>query len=187
MAIAAGAGQPLPGPPLTWSDLQRLPEDGSRHELVDGELLVTPAPVPLHQRIVLRLASLLDQVAPPGYEVFAAPIDWYVSPTTVFEPDVIVVPAASVGARCLEGTPLLAVEVLSPTTRHRDVGLKRRAYAEAGLGWYWVVDPAVPRLTAYRLVDGHLVEQATVADDAPYDTEDPVKAQVVPRLLVEPR
>jgi hypothetical protein len=50
-----------------------------------------------------------------------------------------------------------------------------------------VVDPAVPRLTAYRLVDGHLVEQATVADDAPYDTEDPVKAQVVPRLLVEPR
>jgi Uma2 family endonuclease len=176
--------------PLTWDDLQRTPEDGLRYELVDGVLLVSPAPRRVHQRVVTNLLTLMTDVVPPGHEVLSAPVDWYISHTTVFEPDVLVVHVDQPDERRVDRTPLLVVEVLSPSTRLRDLSLKRRYYGDAGLEWYWVIDPdrEKPRLTVHRLVGDRYVEDAVVVGDDEYvaDGAPTFGASIVPGRLVEP-
>src|ERR1700685_368910 len=76
---------------FTWDDLETLPEDGFRWELVDGQLLVTPAPRLRHQRVIRRLCRLLTAACPGELEVVLSPYDWKISLTTVFEPDLMVV------------------------------------------------------------------------------------------------
>lgn len=178
---------PWPVGPLTWEDVQDLPDvAGLRYELIDGILLMSPSPPPLHQRVVTQLLAVLHAACPAGLEVFTAPFDWFVTDWRYFEPDVLVVPRIQGNPRRFEGTPLLAVEVLSPSTRHRDLGLKRTAYAEAGLSHYWVVepDPDAPGLTAFRLDDGRLVEDTVVVGDSPYEPSGPFPVRVVPTELV---
>jgi len=171
--------------PLTYDEVRQFPDDGYRYELVDGELLVTPSPNKAHQRAVTNLTALLVRAAPTTMETLVGPVDWYVRPTTAFVPDLVVVrrDARADPQRVLD-PPVLAVEVLSPSTRHRDVGLKLRAYEDAGLGWYWVVDPLEPRLTVHRLVDGRFVEQATVTGDERYAADEPFGVEVTPAALV---
>lgn len=174
--------------PLTWHDLQQFPDDGLRYELVDGVLLVSPSPDFAHQRVVSNLIGLLREGVRPGFEVLTAPFDWYVSETTVFEPDVLVVRTDDLSERWLGVPPVLAVEVLSPSTRLRDLSLKRRYYGDCGLAWYWVVDPdpGEPRLTVLRLEGDRYVEDAAVTGDDEHVVEEPVAVTVVPRELVEP-
>ena len=171
--------------PLTYDEVRQFPDDGYRYELVDGELLVTPSPNRAHQRAVTNLTGLFLRAVPDAMEVVVGPVDWYVRPTTAFVPDLVVVrrDARPDPQRVLD-PPVLAVEVLSPSTRHRDVGLKLRAYEDAGLTWYWIVDPLEPRLTVHRLVDGRFVEQATVAGDERYAADDPFSVEVIPAGLV---
>jgi Uma2 family endonuclease len=168
--------------PLTYDDVRQFPDDGYRYELVDGELLVTPAPNTAHQRAITQLIILLAQAVPDQLEILVGPVDWYVRPTTYFEPDLVVVRRdGRADEQKLLEPPVLAVEVLSPSTRYRDVGLKRRAYEDAGLGWYWVVDPVEPHLTVHRLVDGRFAEQASVAGDAAYAAGQPFPFAVTVR------
>jgi Uma2 family endonuclease len=171
--------------PLTYDEVRQFPDDGYRYELVDGELLVTPAPNTAHQRAISRLMVLLAAAVPEGTEALVGPVDWYVRPTTYFEPDLVVVrrDALGDGQRLLE-PPVLAVEVLSPSTRHRDVGLKLRAYEDAGLAWYWVVDPVEPRLIVHRLVDGRFARQASVVGDERFVSDEPFPVDVTPAQLV---
>lgn len=192
MALAVRQDEPIdhrqpiiyPQQPLTWDDLQKLPDDGRRFELVDGVLLVSPAPVPLHQLVVTNLAVLLHPVCPSDARVLGAPVDWHISEHTVFEPDLVVVERFDPLVRYIEKTPLLAVEVLSPSTKLRDLGLKRRYYGDAGLPWYWIVDPEMPRLTVLRLENGRFVEHAVATGDQPYVATEPVEVTVVPGALV---
>lgn len=175
---------PWPVGPFTWDDVQDFPaEGGLRYELVDGILLMTPAPSRLHQRAAGELFVLLRAACPPRFEALTAPFDWFITDVRYFEPDLLVVERVEGDERRFEGTPLLAVEVLSPSTRHRDLGLKRTAYAEAGLGHYWVVDPDAPSLTAFRLVGGHLTETDAVAGDTAYETDEPFTVRIVPAAL----
>jgi Uma2 family endonuclease len=174
----------VPDRPLTWDDLQELPDDGRRYELVDGVLLVSPAPVPLHQIVITNLVVALHPVLPKDCCVLSAPVDWHISKHTVFEPDVVIVRKPDPEARYVEEAPLLAVEVLSPSTKLRDLGLKRRCYGDAGLPWYWIVDPKKPRLTVLRLVGDRFVEEAAVTGDEEYVATEPVKVTVVPSALV---
>ena len=173
------------GAALTYDDLQNLPEDGHRYELLDGTLLVTPSPNHAHQRCVLRLAVLLDDSAPPDLEVIIAPFDWLIGPRTAFEPDVLVARRADIEERNLPVPPLLAVEVLSPSTRRIDLVLKRDAYASAGVPSYWLVDPEVPNVTALRLEDGVYVEEASVSGDEPFTASSPFPVTVVPAGLLD--
>lgn len=170
--------------PLGWDDLLKLPDDGRRFELVDGVLLVSPLPHFLHQRAAVQLTVLLHPACPEGIEVFSPPVAWRISEHTVFEPDVIVLRSSDLFDRGLDGTPLLAVEILSPSTRLRDLGLKRRAYEGAGLPWYWIVNPKKPRLTVLRLVGDRFVEHAVVEGDEEYVATEPVAVTVVPSALV---
>lgn len=187
-AVRILGGLVLDGRPLTWHDLQQLP-DGLRYELVDGVLLVSPSPIRPHQRVAARLIGLLGAALPPDLEVLGAPFDWLVSETTVLEPDVLVARADDPGERWLEAVPLMVTEILSPSTRLRDLGLKRLAYQECGVEWYWVIDPDPdePRLTVFRLEDGHYVEEAVVVGDEKYVAGEPLNVSVVPRELVERR
>lgn len=128
----------------TYADLEQLPYDGKRREIIDGDLYVTPAPVPRHQRIVAKIvAALVAYEDAQGGSVFPGPIDIYFSERDVVEPDVVFVRAGREGIveeRFVRGAPDLVVEVSSPSTRRLDLGRKRDLYERNGVAEYWFVD-----------------------------------------------
>src|SRR5881409_673308 len=146
-----------PGPiKLTYEDYVGLPDDGRRYEILDGELEVSPAPAPRHQRVLLNLLRIVDRHV-EGRElghVYVAPIDVILAPTTIVQPDFVFVAAAResiVTERAIEGPPDLAVEILSPWSGRRDRVAKAALYARHGIRHYWVVDPDARLLEVYEL------------------------------------
>ena len=142
---------------LEYEDYERIPSDGNRYEVLDGELYMTPAPTPLHQRLSRRLQRTLeDYFHSRGLgEVFNAPIDLILGRHDIAQPDLLVVAdPAHVTKRAIEGVPLLVVEVLSPSTRALDRSVKMRRYAELGIVHYWVLDPDAESLECLRLDAG---------------------------------
>ncbi|MFB9624446.1 Uma2 family endonuclease [Nonomuraea helvata] len=133
----------LPAPPYTVDDLLKLPDDGNRYELFNGSLVVSPAPTPLHQRAIYRLAHILTDAAPPGLEALPT-VNVCPGDKDFYIPDLVVVPEAvseSVGLMFAPSDLLLAVEVVSPSTKMHDRGAKAAAYAAAGIPLYWRVEP----------------------------------------------
>ena len=169
-------------------DLADLPEDGRKHELLDGQVVVSPGPRPIHQRAVLRLATALDAVLPPGLEALPAPVDLVIPGPlpSLLLPDVLVVPAVTPATVDVE-RPLLAAEVLSPSTRRFDVGRKRAAYARAGIAVYLLVDPLEPALTVLALRDGAYEEVGSVQGDATVTLPRPLGLVLSAAQLVAPR
>jgi Uma2 family endonuclease len=169
---------------FTRADFEALPYDERRRwELLDGAFVVSPAPTPVHQRTVMRLWQLLNAAVPGDLEVFASPLDVFLATGDVLEPDVLVIDKRIVGQKGIEGAPLLAVEVLSPSSRRRDVGDKLTAYRDAGVPSYWVVDPINPRLRAWQLEEGAYVEIADVTGDEEWTSEAPYAVTVRPADL----
>ena len=144
----------------TADELRAVPDDGNRYEIVDGELLVTPAPSWLHQRAVRELVARLQPFAEgDGLECLFAPADVTFSPRRVVEPDIFVTPTlgGKPAARFEDvGRLILAVEILSPSTARADRYLKRRLYQSQGVPEYWIVDTA-----------NRFVERWRPGDDAP--------------------
>lgn len=135
---------PLSSRAWTADRVRALPDDGQRHELVHGELLVTPIPGVLHQIIVSRLADALAVACRPssGYVGFTSPADISWGSDSLVQPDVFVVPraeAATLDWACMR-TLVLVAEVLSPSTARHDREQKRRLYQEHGVGAIWLVD-----------------------------------------------
>jgi Uma2 family endonuclease len=140
--------------PLRYEDYCALPDDGKRYEVLDGALVVSPAPVPRHQGVNLRLAALLEQHARANGlgRVYAAPIDVLLSRTTICQPDIVFVARARehlITERAIEGAPDLLVEILSPSTARRDRGIKARLYGRLGVAHYWIIDPKKHRFEAF--------------------------------------
>ena len=142
----------------TVDDLQDLPDDGQRYEVIDGELFVTPAPALLHQRalgVLHRLiADYLDR-EPIGY-VYFAPVDVIFSPKRGVQPDLLVVPGVdgrSPKSFAEAKRLLLAIEVLSPSTARLDRVVKRALYRDEGVPEFWIVD-----------MDSRTFERSTPAD-----------------------
>ena len=176
--------RPLPPGPLSVADLEAFPDDGHRYELLDGVLVVTPAPTPVHQRVVLRLAMILSQGTPAGHELFVSPLAIHPEPgppsaqRIELQPDVLIGSNALLTDRDLSGAPLLAVEVLSPSTQLFDRNLKKAAYERMGAAHFWLVDPRVPELFAYALDDSgayqlvaHGVGEDVVRLELPFPVE----------------
>jgi Uma2 family endonuclease len=141
---------------LTYEDLQYTPADGKRYELVEGELFVGAAPIPLHQRIILRLSAPLSLHVRERRlgEVFVAPCDIVFAPSTVLEPDIFFVSTARshiVGEKYLTGPPDLVVEVLSEGSARLDRHIKFKQYALYGVPDYWLIDPYGRTLQIFRL------------------------------------
>jgi Uma2 family endonuclease len=166
--------------PLTRDDLERMPDDGHRYELVEGTLVVTPAPGLPHQTVAFELAKLLDRHCPPHVRVVMAPFDVVLTSNTVVQPDVLVAERSALTQRDLPGPPLLAVEVITPSTRMIDLHVKRAVYEEAGCPSYWVVDPLAPSLTAWQLVDGRYVEAAHATGDDLFSVTSPLTLELRP-------
>lgn len=173
------------GRAFTRHDLESMPDDGRRYELVDGTLVVTPAPARRHQRAVGNLYLLLRAACPPELEVLLAPFDVRLAEDTVLQPDLLVARRIDTTERDLPVPPLLAVEVLSPSTRHIDLGLKRSRYEAAGCPSYWVFDPDEPVLTAWRLRDGQYVEAAHVAGGETFEATEPFPVPATPVQLID--
>jgi Uma2 family endonuclease len=172
------------GRPFTRADLESMPDDGRRYELIDGCLLVTPAPNIPHQRAVLELAVLLRAAAPPYAETFVAPLAVVPAEDTEMQPDVLVARRDDLTFKNLPGAPLLTVEVLSTSTRSFDLHAKRERYERAGSPAYWVFDPVAVRLIAWELRDGAYVQIGDVNGDEAFETEVPFPIRVVPASLV---
>ncbi|HET6297565.1 MAG TPA: Uma2 family endonuclease [Kribbella sp.] len=173
-----------PNRPLTRDDLDRIPDDGHRYELIDGLLIMSPAPSPLHQRAVAALYRLLFAACPPELDVLFAPLDVVLAPDTVIQPDLLVAHRDDFTERDLPGPPLLAVEVLSPSTKRVDLMLKWSRLEAAGCGSYWVVDPDTPSLIAWEMRDGAYAQVAKVTGDEVARMHTPYDVTVVPADLI---
>jgi Uma2 family endonuclease len=138
----------------TREDLARLPDDGNRYEVLDGELFVTPMPLPLHHWLAFRLARALDAYVEQHHVGVVLGPSAVVWSHNELQPDVAVLPLPPAALRPLRWDdlplPLLVIEVHSPATRLRDRGLKRAAYLSLGIGEYWMVDPETSRVTVVR-------------------------------------
>jgi Uma2 family endonuclease len=147
----------LPAPrPWTYADLVALPHDQLRHELIDGEHVVTPSPNTAHQTISLNLVGLLvPYLRRRGFgRLLYAPFDVKLSLFTVVVPDLVYFTAERfervVNEKHATAAPDLVVEILSPGTRRRDKGRKRAVYDREGVQEYWIVDPDARSITALR-------------------------------------
>lgn len=139
---------------LTYHDYAALPDDGRRYEIHDGELSVTPAPSPQHQRCAANLFRILDtHVRAHGLgEVLFAPLDVILSDTAIVQPDLVYLASdrlSAISRRGIEGPPALAVEILSPSTTAIDRDIKHRLYARHGVPYFWLVDPDARVIEAY--------------------------------------
>jgi Uma2 family endonuclease len=144
-----------PGVKLTYDDFVLFPDDGKRHELIDGEHYVTPSPNVRHQKILGILHGLMWtwlDVHPIG-QLFPAPLDVVFSDFDVVEPDLLYLSNERASQVLTEihakGVPELVVEIASRRTRKRDQTIKRRLYERAGVTEYWVVDPEIDVIRVY--------------------------------------
>lgn len=169
---------------LTRADLDAMPPDGRRHELIDGAIVVTPAPSRRHQRASIRLAAQLLAACSPHLEVLAAPFDVALSEHTVVEPDLLVAPVDAFTDADLPTAPLLVIEILSPSTRLLDLRHKLGLYEEAGVEHYWVLDPRAERLVVHRLRSGRFEVVADVTGDESFEATEPFDVEVVPAALL---
>ncbi len=186
MSVMAAEMLSLPrGRPFTRDDLDAMPDDGHRYELLDGVLVVSPAPRIVHQFALGELYTVLRAAVTPELQVFFAPVDVVLASDTVLQPDLLVAPRDDFTERDLPTAPLLAIEVLSPFTRRFDLLLKKERLERAGCAHYWVVDPEEPSITAWRLVDGAYQQTAHVAGDDRFEVVEPFAIGFAPADLVE--
>lgn len=144
---------------LSVDEYMELPNDGKRYEIVDGDLFMSPAPTPKHQKVSRKLQTILIlALERTGQgEVYNAPIDVVLGRYDVVEPDLVFIRTDNlriVGDKNIQGIPDLLIEILSPSTRRSDVLVKSPLYARFGVPAYWIVDPDIDRIEFFALEGG---------------------------------
>jgi Uma2 family endonuclease len=181
-AVTIDEAWPGFGGPFTVAELDRMPDDGHRYELLDGVLVVSPRPTTVHQAVAGRLHGVLSAICPEDLLVVPEPAV-QLDPQTEFDPDLVVVPLGEVGDAKFTAPPLLVVEVRLSSTALIDLNRKKMAYERFGVPSYWIVDPnpARPELTVFELRDGHYVLEATSTQ--PTTVARPFEVTIVPANL----
>ena len=152
--MATETMQPGDRIPMSWDEYDAL-GPSVRGEYIDGELVMSPLPTKDHQRIAHRLHTLIEHNLPAGVDVIGS---WGWKPgADEFGPDVMVFDETDENVR-YTGEPHLLVEVLSSDPA-RDIIRKAHKYAAAGVMRYWIIDPAGPEITVYKLTDGVYAER----------------------------
>lgn len=157
---------------FTYQDYLELPEEpGYRFEILAGELVKEPSPIVIHQRVSRELGFLLIvhfRQADPQGEVFASPLDITLGDFTVVQPDILYISGEQkdiIKETRIDGAPLLAVEILSESSRRKDRLRKRQIYQEAGIQHYWLVDPYEKTMECLTLRDGEYILAASGMDE----------------------
>ena len=173
---------------FTVDDFMRFPDDGKRHELIDGVHYVTPSPVMRHQAICGRLyLSLGNFLAahPHVGRVFFAPFDVIFSRWDVVEPDLLVIAGDQLDIltkKNVQGAPAIVAEILSPGTRKVDEQVKRRLFERGGVREYWLIDPELDLVKVYRrAADGSFPRVTELTREA----VDVLTTPVLPGWMVE--
>ncbi len=154
-----------PSVKFTYEDFLHFPDDGKRHEIIDGEHFVTPSPNTKHQAISFNLSGLLWAYLKEHAlgRVFAAPFDVFFSDVNVVEPDLLYISRERLDVltdKHVRGAPDLVVEIHSPGTRKTDEITKRKLYERFDVTEYWVVDPELDSIKVYRRVAGSFARVA---------------------------
>ncbi|HEV3358914.1 MAG TPA: Uma2 family endonuclease [Pseudonocardiaceae bacterium] len=174
------------GGPLTVRDLQDMPDDGNRYELMDGELYKSPPGTTRHQQIVVQLGVRLEATRPPGMAVLPA-LAVVLNADTEVQPDLLAAPVEAFTKQNLPGPPSLAVEVLSPDSLVIDLSRKKEVYQRFGVPSYWVIDPLEPSLLAFELDEnGRYQTVAEVAGDKLFEATTPFPVRFVLTELLGP-
>ncbi len=184
-AVSIAEAWPPAGRPFTVDQLDRMPHDGRRYELLGGVLVVSPRPSTVHQAVATRLIVALSAACPPDLLVVPEPAV-QLTRDTEFDPDIVVVRLEDVGGAKFTVPPLLAVEIRSPSTAMVDLNVKKAAYERFGAGSYWLVNPDLrtPSLTAFELHNGHYTQVAHARGGEAFRADRPFRADVVPSDLV---
>lgn len=175
---------PAAGRPFTVAELDQMPDDGRRYELLDGVLIVSPRPTTIHQFVAMRLLRVLADACPEDLCVVPEPAV-ELGPQTEFDPDLVVVRMDQIGGAKFTEPPLLVVEIRSPSTALIDLNRKKAAYERFGVPSYWIVnpDPPQPELTVFELRDGHYDLAAKTS--APFMAGSPFAVSVAPARLTD--
>jgi Uma2 family endonuclease len=141
----------------TYEDYLKTPED-ERYELIEGELLMTPSPIPRHQRISGKLEFELRKFVTENNlgEIFDAPCDVYLDNENVVQPDILFISKERlniIGEKNIQGAPDLVIEIISEDTAYRDLIQKKKLYARFGVKEYWIVIPGEELIEVYVLKD----------------------------------
>jgi Uma2 family endonuclease len=186
MAATTGSFSFPHGRPFTVHDLEAFPDDGNRYELIDGSLLVSPAPGTKHQTVVFELAVRLRESCPVGMRTFVAPFAVRPSDSIELQPDVLVARDEDLTDKNLPVAPMLAVEVLSPSSVINDLNNKKAAYQRLGVPSYWVIDPLNPSLTVFELDSKGFRYQkvAVIKGDMAFEATRPFPVRIVPVELL---
>jgi Uma2 family endonuclease len=159
---------------LTYDDFLRFPDDGLRHEIIDGVHYVTPSPSLRHQDLVGRLHLALGNhlAAHPGFgRVFLSPLDVIFTLHDIVEPDLLFVASDQLEImteKNIQGAPAIVVEIVSKSTRSRDERIKRELFERGGVREYWIVDPVRSRVTVHRR-EGKTLDEQTALTAAHHD------------------
>ena len=156
---------------FNYDDFLLFPKDGKRHEIIDGDHFMTPAPNTKHQRVSGRLFTALTNFlkARKSGEAFAAPYDVVLSEEDIVEPDLLFISAtraAIITEKNIQGAPDLVIEILSAGTRKTDEIIKRKLYERYGVREYWIVDPELETVKIYRLSDEGYARPTELAREA---------------------
>jgi len=149
--------------PLGLEDFLSLPDGPERYEILDGELIVTPVPVPQHEDVLQAINFAFESVVRVQRlgKVYTAPVGVRLTPHDIVQPDIVVVLGnerrSIVRGGVIAGVPDVVVEVLSPSTRRHDLVRKMALYLRAGVREYWIADPEERTIAVYALVDGRYV------------------------------
>lgn len=141
---------------FTYQDYLELPDDGNLYEIINGELIMTPAPVPKHQLIHRKIQNRLTNFVEENRlgEILYAPCDVLLSETNLVQPDIFFIAKANrkiIGEKNIQGIPDLIIEILSPTTAYYDLIEKKELYEKFGVKEYWIVDPKKKWIEIYTL------------------------------------
>ena len=141
---------PAAGRPFTVAELDRMPDDGRRYELLEGVLIVSPRPTTVHQFVSMRLLRILADACPDDLCVVPEPAV-ELGPQTEFDPDLVVVGMDQIGGAKFTEPPLLIIEIRSPSTALVDLNRKKAVYERFGVSSYWIVNPDPPPAGTDRL------------------------------------
>lgn len=165
----------------TIEDYLLLGETNMPCQLINGELIMSPAPTPNHQRVARNIFKVFDQLLSNKGEVFFSPIDLYVDSRNVFQPDLIFIANQNknvISERGIEGPVEIVVEIISPSNSYTDRNQKKDLYLKFKVGEYWIVDPGNKTIEIYTPESGPTVPAFFVS------LEGEVKSILYPEMTI---